>query len=443
MCGVRAKGKAYRNREELARTAREGRNRRMKIRTLLLAGLVLCVPLWATTTTVTQTLVGPDGLPASGTVYIRITAACSYAGSYIGTKTLALKFGPSGSPAVTTFSTALVPNVAPDGTLNGSGGCAGTSYTVSWAFTGGAQQPVETWVVPVSGVPLSIDAVKTGPVTAPTTPLNPSQLSTAGGTVGQAMCVTSSGWAPGNCGGGGTAVVWRGAWSSGTTYAAYNVVSSGGSSYLAIAASLNIPVSNTAYWGLLAQAGATGAAGPAPAGTGIVKSTGGVAGLATPGVDYSTMRSYTAAVNSTSYQDGKITFTKGSNVVSGTGTAWTTAMTGDWVATVVCLQGYQFTQTSATSGLLDRNYQCPSVTVRYALMPSTYVTAATHGLSSIANVQCFSSGTTQQVIQPGKVLIYANKDVEVIWRAACAGGIGYPDCTQTTQTGSCTFTGLP
>lgn len=212
----------------------------------LLIGLALCAPLWATTTTVTQTLVGPDGNPASGNAAIHITAACSYAGSYVGDKTITVKFSPSGSPAVTTFTVALVPNVAADGTINGSGGCAGTSYTVSWNFTGGVQLPSETWVVPVSPTPVSIDAVKTGPVAPPTTTINPSQISTAGGTVGQTMCLTTSGWAPGSCG-----FVWEGAWSASVPYIADNVVSYLGSSYIALQGSTNVLPTNPTYWSLV------------------------------------------------------------------------------------------------------------------------------------------------------------------------------------------------
>jgi hypothetical protein len=57
--------------------------------------------------------------------------------------------------------------------------------------------------VPVSATPVLIDAVKTGPVPLPAVQINPSQISAAGGTIGQAMCLTISGWAAGACGGGG------------------------------------------------------------------------------------------------------------------------------------------------------------------------------------------------------------------------------------------------
>jgi hypothetical protein len=174
----------------------------------LILFLAAAVPLVAATTTVTQPIVGPDGQPASGVAYIRITAPCSYSGSYVGERTITVKFAPSGSPPATTFSVALVPNVGTNGSIGGSGACAGTSYTVSWAFAGGQNQPPETWLVPVSATPVSIDAVKTGPVPLPAVQINPSQISAAGGTIGQAMCLTISGWAAGACGGGGGGATW-------------------------------------------------------------------------------------------------------------------------------------------------------------------------------------------------------------------------------------------
>lgn len=163
--------------------------------TLLIMGAGL---LSAATTTVTQAVIGPDGLPASGTVYIRITAACSYGGSYVGIKTLAVRFYPTAP-----FTINLVPNVGLDGTFGGSGACAGTSYTASWTFVGGATQPVETWRVPVSGSPVTVDSVKTGPIPVPPTQLSPSQISSGGATTGQTMCWSGTSWGTGSC-----SIVW-------------------------------------------------------------------------------------------------------------------------------------------------------------------------------------------------------------------------------------------
>lgn len=56
---------------------------------------------------------------------------------------------------------------------------------------------------------------------------------------------------------------YRGAWSGSVTYRALDVVTSGGSSYLARAGSHGkSPAANPSYWGLLAAHGATGRQGP-------------------------------------------------------------------------------------------------------------------------------------------------------------------------------------
>lgn len=102
----------------------------------------------------------------------------------------------------------------------------------------------------------------------------------------------------------------RGAWSSGSTYAANDVVSYSNSSYLAIQATTNNqPDTSTAYWMLLAAQGATGSGdvtGPVSSVdselalfssttgkvikraslSGLVKATSGVASAATAGTDY-------------------------------------------------------------------------------------------------------------------------------------------------------------
>jgi hypothetical protein len=53
-------------------------------------------------------------------------------------------------------------------------------------------------------------------------------------------------------------LVWRGQYNSNTIYKIGDVVSFAGSSYVAIAAGANVPVSNTAMWELVAQAGTDG-----------------------------------------------------------------------------------------------------------------------------------------------------------------------------------------
>ena len=57
---------------------------------------------------------------------------------------------------------------------------------------------------------------------------------------------------------------YRGAWASGTTYSFFDLVTSGGNSYLCIntsGAPAGTAVTNTTYWALIAQKGDTGATG--------------------------------------------------------------------------------------------------------------------------------------------------------------------------------------
>jgi len=108
--------------------------------------------MFGATTTLTQTVVNPDGTPASGTVYIRPSAACQSGSDYVGNQTVSVTF--SGGA----FSVSLVPNDT----------CvpSGTSYTASWALAGGAMW-VQTWNVPTSSSPVSVDSVVVGTVSAP------------------------------------------------------------------------------------------------------------------------------------------------------------------------------------------------------------------------------------------------------------------------------------
>jgi len=145
--------------------------------------------------------------------------------------------------------------------------------------------------------------------------------------------------------------------------------------------------------------------------------------------------SYTATVSTAEYTDGSIIVTNGSDEVTGVGTAWTSAMTGYWLATQPCLSAYRFTYVSATSGTLDRPYTCASGTMRgvpsppgtpyghaYALTQSTYVASSTHGLGTVHIIlQCFDAGVTAQRIQPAAVLVWPNQDVEILWRRSTTG----------------------
>ena len=58
---------------------------------------------------------------------------------------------------------------------------------------------------------------------------------------------------------------YRGAWASGTTYSYFDLITSGGNSYLCIntsGAPAGTAVTNTTYWAVMAKKGDTGAQGP-------------------------------------------------------------------------------------------------------------------------------------------------------------------------------------
>ena len=173
----------------------------------LLTLAILASTAWCATTTVTQTVVGPDGNPASGQALIRISAACKSGSTYVGQRTISIKFTAT-TPAgqVNNFSVPLVPNdtcvvsgqtpaawsqdtpysvgasvtygnqswlaialstgVTP-GTDSTKWALTSTTYSVSWTLTGGPSW-TETWIVPTSGTPVSVDSVKVAQANLPT-----------------------------------------------------------------------------------------------------------------------------------------------------------------------------------------------------------------------------------------------------------------------------------
>jgi hypothetical protein len=179
----------------------------------------------AATTTVQQTVNGPDGLPAGGTVTIQLTAACRNGSSMVGDRLLTVKF------AAGAFSTSLVPTDA----CVTSGSSVGTAwssvtayavaarvvygaavfqaaaastnvipgsdktkwvqisptYTVKWTLITGSEW-TESWAVPTSGSPITVDAVRIGSPVLPTLVLG---LPSTGvpGVVGTVMYVAPTG----------------------------------------------------------------------------------------------------------------------------------------------------------------------------------------------------------------------------------------------------------
>src|ERR1035438_6068473 len=63
-----------------------------------------CASALAQTTIVTQAVVGPDGQPTDGTAFIAISAACQSGTSYVGNRTIVVRFKDGA------FSVGLVPN---------------------------------------------------------------------------------------------------------------------------------------------------------------------------------------------------------------------------------------------------------------------------------------------------------------------------------------------
>lgn len=103
-----------------------------------------------------------------------------------------------------------------------------------------------------------------------------------------------------------------------------------------------------------------------------------------------------------SYQTGTVALTRGSNVVTGTGTTWTAAMTGLMFRGANTEEYYQFTYVGATSGTIDRGWEQPSGTLlAYRIDQAVYLLPAdcrilrgitplhdrTHGLKRVTPVE--------------------------------------------------------
>jgi hypothetical protein len=119
----------------------------------------------AGTTTVSQTIYGPDGNVVNGRALIRISAACIAGSTYVGTRTIVANF--SGG----VFSQALEPNDA----CVTAAGTVDTTYTVNWMTCApvsratsmtpcpnGGLEWTETWVVPTSSMALTVGQVNGG-----------------------------------------------------------------------------------------------------------------------------------------------------------------------------------------------------------------------------------------------------------------------------------------
>ncbi len=114
-------------------------------------------------------------------------------------------------------------------------------------------RPVSLWGVVVAGALLSAcsNSGSTGPA-GPTGPTGPAGTPGALGPTGPTGATGAAGL-PG--------LVWMGAWNSATSYVAQDAVSHQGSSYVAIAPSVNVAPPDPSRWNLLASVGAQGAQG--------------------------------------------------------------------------------------------------------------------------------------------------------------------------------------
>jgi hypothetical protein len=106
--------------------------------------------LSAATTTISQTILGADGKPASGSVSIVISSPCN-AGTagYVGAQPIRATITNG------VFRVALVPNDAC--TLPGEALPGGTTYNVSWLVAGNAWK--QTWYVTTATAPVTVDSV--------------------------------------------------------------------------------------------------------------------------------------------------------------------------------------------------------------------------------------------------------------------------------------------
>jgi Collagen triple helix repeat (20 copies) len=146
--------------------------------------LLFCtVPLFGQTTTVSQSVLGPDGQPANGRVSIQISQACRSFTSYVGMKPINVTVSNG------VFSQALVPN---DSCVP-----SGTSYAVTWQLTGGNGW-TETWLVPTSITPVTVDSVVTQNAPAPSFVIQWTQMGQNGASPGQVPIWNGLAWLPTN-----------------------------------------------------------------------------------------------------------------------------------------------------------------------------------------------------------------------------------------------------
>ena len=119
--------------------------------------------LLASTTTITQTVTGSDGSNSNGTVLVRISAPCQSGANYVDQRTIAVSF----------LNGALSLSLAPNDSCVTTGTETGTTYAVSFMTcpavsgattakpcpTGASQQWSQTWAVPTSSTPVTVNSI--------------------------------------------------------------------------------------------------------------------------------------------------------------------------------------------------------------------------------------------------------------------------------------------
>jgi hypothetical protein len=337
--------------------------------------LLLSYQLFATRTTISQVVRGPDGFPASGTAVISISAACRSGTDYIVDRAPAVVFkggafsvslvatdscalsGGSGFPWFSTATYVYGDRVTYSGgvyvAVVGSVGVVPSgntstwslispSYSVQWTLSDGTAWS-EVWLVQTSATPLSIDSVKVSQVNLPSVPVpGPAGAGAApSGTANQVLATPNG---------------------------------SSGTSSLRALVPADIPALNY-------QAPITGAPSTWPT------------------------TSYAFSFSATTYNTGTVDVTNGSNAIVGHGTTWTSEMTGRLFIPRLanCNRGYVFTYVSDTSGTLESTYGtgsdsghlCPDASgTEYQLSDVISVPASTHLLGTAdISIQCFDSNT--------------------------------------------------
>ena len=161
----------------------------------ILAGFfLLTAGLLAQRTTVTDTIRNGNGTLSNGTITITPNQQFTAVGGVPVYPVPTIVRVTQG-----VFSVALYPN---DTTVDP---VSGTSYSAAYALTGQSPPNItETWVVPTSGSPVHLAAVRVNPVPTPQSTIPLSLLSRGGGSTGQCLVLGPTFWGPSSsCGGGG------------------------------------------------------------------------------------------------------------------------------------------------------------------------------------------------------------------------------------------------